>query len=167
MSYIFWFIATLLIMSAIPLIVLRKALLLGHRQKIILFSPLQGKLTYKSDPVAGAKIIRKVSWNKKIVETDIFYGLENGEFNLPLKEIITRVPGLTQFVVHQTIHVYFNNQEFPVWSCGKLGKDVNAELGGKPINLMCELTDEIIRAEATNGILVTSFKWDYIEKPDE
>jgi len=54
-----------------------------------------------------------------------------------------------------------------MWVMGKMGKNLYSELGGKPVNFRCELTDELIRVESDDGLLGTPCKWDSIEKIKE
>jgi hypothetical protein len=164
MLYIFWIVVFILIVSMIPIIILFKALFVGHLQELVLFSPLRGLLTYAGKPAAGAKIIRKVVWKDKTGETEFFYANNKGEFQLPIKISTTRIPAMAQFVAHQSIDVVFNDQEFAIWHYGKMDRELYSELGGRAVNLTCELTDDLIRVEMPNGGLGTSCKWDSIEK---
>ena len=135
----------------------------GHVQEVVLFSPLQGTLTYKGKPAVGAKIIRKVNWKDKRDETEFFNVNEKGEFDLPVKIATVRIPAMAQFVAHQTIDVIFNDKEFTIWIYGKTDKGLYGELDGRAVNLTCELTDDLIRVEMPNGGLGTSCKWDSVE----
>jgi hypothetical protein len=164
MFYIFWIAVFILIVSIIPIIILFKSLFFGNRHDVVLFSPLQGKLTYQGESASGAQINRTLAWKNKSGETESFFANEAGEFFLPMKAATIRIPGLAQLVVHQYIEVIFKGQSYPVWTYGKMERELNSELGGSAVNLLCELTDEVVRVEAPNGSLGTSFKWTYIEK---
>jgi hypothetical protein len=136
----------------------------GKDENLVLFSPIEGKLTFQGKPAAGAKIIRTVNWKDETGESDTFFSNEKGEFNIPIKSETAKVSGLTQFVAYQTVDVIFQGKEVTIWRYGKMDKKLNAELGGKAINLTCELTDDLVRVEVPDGGLGTSCKWDFIEK---
>ncbi|RYY77275.1 MAG: hypothetical protein EOO52_07305 [Gammaproteobacteria bacterium] len=139
---------------------------MGNLQEVVLFSPLQGLLTYKGKPATNAKITRKVVWKDKTGETEIFYANDKGEFHLPGKVVITRIPAMAQLVAFQSIDVAFFDHEFTIWHYGKMDKGLYDELGGRAINLTSELTDNLARVELPNGVLTTSFKWGAIEKSE-
>jgi len=139
----------------------------GKEEILVLFSPIEGKLTFQGKPAAGAKIIRTVNWKDETGESDTFFSNEKGEFNIPVKSETAKISGLTQFVAYQTVEVIFQGKEVTIWRYGKMSKKLNAELGGKAVNLTCELTDDLVRVEVPDGGLGTSCKWDFIEKSKE
>lgn len=131
---------------------------------VVLFSPMEGKMTFEGKPAAGAKIVRTIIWKGDEGETDIFYTSEDGTFTLPIKRANVRIPMLAEFVLTQEITVFYNEQEFDMWFKAKQELGEYGELGGKPYNFRCELTDELVRLEDFNGLFGTSCKWDFIEK---
>lgn len=135
--------------------------------EVVLFSPMEGVITYEGEPAANAKITRLIIWKGDEGETDTFYTSENGEFKLPAKKANVRIPLFGEFVLTQEISVFYGDQEFSVWVKGKQDLNEYGELGGKPINLRCELTDEMVYLEDFNGLFTTSCKWDLIEKQGE
>ncbi len=138
------------------------SLLLGT--EVVLFSPMEGKITFEGKPAANAKIVRKVIWKGDEGETDIFYTAENGEFKLPIKKTRARIPLLAEFVLTQELDVFYADREFSIWVKAKQDLNEYGELGGKPHNFRCELTDKRVRLEDFNGLFGTSCKWDFIEK---
>ncbi len=135
--------------------------------EVVLFSPMDGIITYKGKPAANAKITRTIIWKGDEGETDTFYAAENGEFKLPIKETKVRLPAFGEFVLTQEVSVFYEGQEFSIWVKGKQDLGKYGELGGKPINFRCELTDKRIRLEGFNGLFGTSCKWDAIEEQGE
>jgi hypothetical protein len=89
---------------------------------------------------------------------------ENGYFSLPsmMRELKKVLP--TQFMASQEIYVDYQGQTFHIWTMGKMSKKEYAELEGKPENLRCELTDDIVRVDSIHGLLGTSCQWDSIIK---
>ena len=132
-------------------------------EKVVLFSPMEGLITYKNKPAAGAKIERKVSWKDDKGETDTSVTDENGKFNLSILEENVQLSKISQFVVSQEISVYFHGEKFIIWTMGKSSKLIYGELDGKPVNLTCELTDEEEPHRFDDALLMTACKWDSIE----
>lgn len=132
--------------------------------EVVLFSPMEGKITFEGKPAANAKIVRTIIWKGDEGETDTFYTTETGEFTLPLKRTRVRIPPLAEFRVIQEINVFYENQEFMVWVKGKSDTTEFGELGGIPQNLRCELTDESVRIDDFGDLFGTSCQWDSIEK---
>lgn len=135
--------------------------------EVVLFSPMEGIMTYEGKPAANAKITRLIIWKGDEGETDTFYTSESGEFELPVKKVKVRIPVFAEFVLTQEISVFYEGQEFSIWVRGKQDLNEYGELGGKPINLRCELTDKRVRLENFSGLFGTSCKWDTIEKQGE
>lgn len=137
---------------------------LFSRTDVVLFSPMEGRITFEGKPAANAKIVRTIIWKGDDGETDIFYTAEDGTFKLPIKRAKVRIPLLAEFVLTQEVSVFYKDQEFTVWVRSKEDLDIYGELGGKPKNFRCELTDESVRLEEFWGLFGTSCKWDSIEK---
>lgn len=135
--------------------------------EVVLFSPMEGKLTYEGKPAASAKITRLTKWKDDTGETEIFHANENGEFSIPLKKAKVRISPLAEFVVTQRLTVSFNDEEFVIWAMGNGNASIYGELGGKPTDFTCELTDDRERVEVENGLLMTSCKWKSIESHGE
>src|SRR5690554_3011894 len=140
------------------------AMSLFSRTDVVLFSPMEGKMTFEGKPAANAKIVRTIIWKGDEGETDVFYTAEDGTFKLPIKSAKVRLPILAEFVLTQEISVFYKDQEFAMWFKAKKDLSEYGEMGGKPQNLHCELTNEIVRLEDFNGLFGTSCKWDSIEK---
>lgn len=131
----------------------------GESETVVLFSPIQGRLTFQGQPAADAKIVRWVAWKDKKGEEDIFYTDENGNFDLPVKTETMRVNGWVQFVAHQKIDVVFNGNTYQIWGNGKMDRKIFSEFGGEPQIFSCELTQEPDRVDTKNGWVVTSCIW--------
>lgn len=132
--------------------------------EVVLFSPMQGKLTYQGKPAANAKIVLHVIWKDEVGEKETYYANEKGEFSLPIKKDKVRIPLLGEFNILQEIWVYYNDKEIPIWGRARGNIVEYGELGGIPINFRCELTDEPVSLNDKEGLFITSCKWDLIEK---
>jgi hypothetical protein len=136
-------------------------------KEVVLFSPLEGRITLNGVPAANAEIILSLKWKDDIGESEKFFTDEQGRFSLPLRKTKVRLPPLAEFVISQSIFVKYANQEFQIWGRTKRGTAIYDELGGIPINFRCELTDEIDYIDVPDGLFGTACKWDTIEKKDE
>lgn len=132
--------------------------------EVVLFSPMEGKMTYEGKPAANAKIVRVTKWKDDTGETEVFYANENGEFNIPLKKAKVRIPPLAEFVISQSLYVTYNEKEMQVWGRSKRSTELYGELEGEPQNFRCELTDEVEYLDVEDGLFGTSCKWDSIKK---
>ncbi len=131
--------------------------------EVVLFSPMEGVITYEGKPAANAKITRLIIWKGDEGETDTFYTSDNGEFKLPVKKAKVRIPAFAEFVLTQEINVLYGEQEFFIWFRQKQDIKEFGEFGGKPHNFSCELTDKRVGLEDYIGLFSTSCKWDSIE----
>lgn len=132
-------------------------------ERVVLCSPMEGVITYKNELVVGAKIQRRTKWKDDIGEIDTSITNENGVFSFPIKEDVVKVSKITQFVISQEIFVNYKDNEYVIWSIGKRSKEEYGELGGKPVNFVCELTAEDMPHRLDNALLVTKCKWDSLE----
>ena len=135
--------------------------------EVVLFSPMEGKITFEGKPAANAKIVRTIIWKGDAGETDTFYTSEDGSFTLPLKRTKVRIPPLAEFVLTQEVSVLYEGKEFIIWVKSKQELGEYGELGGRPENLRCELTDDEVYLEDFNGLFTTSCKWDSIVNEGE
>lgn len=135
----------------------------GEESEVVLFSPMSGYITLNGVPVKDVVLERKVKWSGDKEFKDAITTDENGRFAFGVLKDHVKTSPLSQFVVNQSIYATHENKNFKVWVRGNLdGKEVS-ELGGKPINFRCELTDPFVRIEVDNGQLGTLCQWDNIE----
>lgn len=128
-------------------------------EEVVLFSPMEGKITFEGKPASNAKIVVHVFWKDDVGEEEEYHADENGDFVIPVKKRKVRIPPLSEFVVTQQIRVSFNGDEFVIWSKAALGTDEYGGLGGNINNLQCELTDKRVKQEDFDGLFSTSCKW--------
>jgi hypothetical protein len=55
----------------------------GEKVEAVLFSPLQGKLTFQGEPASGAKIHLWIKWKDSEGETFSYVADEEGMFSIP------------------------------------------------------------------------------------
>ena len=130
----------------------------------VLFSPLEGKLTYKGKPAANAKITLWTSWKDKIGETDTYHTDEQGNFSIPQKNMTYTPNFLAQLVMRQRLTVLFQGQEVVIWWITKMEETLFTELGGRPVNVRCELTHDEKIVDTDGSLGETRCQWDRLEK---
>lgn len=126
--------------------------------KVCVFSEVNLELTHNGEPASGAKVWRRISWQKEIVEE--FEVGSDGELHLPAvyQTSVTKFLPM-EFVVSQVFEVTYNEQKFEIWINSKRSPEENSELGGAKLNLACELTDDAELHEEFDTLLLTSCRW--------
>ena len=138
-----------------------------EKHEVVVSSPFEGVITYKGKPAVGSKVERKLKWKDEKGETDSVETDQNGYFSLPVVEDVVSLSPITQFRMGQEIRVYFNSEEYLIWTIGKSSRELYGELSGVPKNFRCELTDELVAVDVEDALLGTSCKWDSVEKQGE
>ncbi len=133
-------------------------------EEVVLFSEMEGHITFNDEPVKNVNIERRINWKDDVGDTDYVSTDDKGYFLLPEVKQTLKLSGFTQFVVGQEIKVKNNNQEYFIWTMGKRTKHKYGELEGKPKNFRCELTDDDQPLRLESGLLMTKCKWDKVEK---
>lgn len=142
------------------------SLFFGEKNKVeaVLFSPLEGQLTFNGKPASGAKIKLWFAWKDQEGETKLFTADEDGYFSIPKQTAIYEENPLFQISIGQMVTVDFNGQEYLIWKGGKSTTHLYGELGGRPRNLTCELTKEDMDAHLEHALLETSCEWTELTK---
>ncbi|EPC03977.1 hypothetical protein L861_01355 [Litchfieldella anticariensis FP35 = DSM 16096] len=126
--------------------------------KAYVFSPTRITITLNKEPLKNAKVIRRWNWNDE--GEDHAFTNDDGVIELP--EVRRR--GITQFipaefVATQQIVVVIDGKEERVWLYSKREPGENAELGGKPLVLNCELSNEEKMYRDFGSPLLTKCTW--------
>jgi hypothetical protein len=162
-ALLFKFSLIFIILTAYSLEGFSMSFLTKPEEEVVFSSPMEGNITFGNKPVSGAIIERLIKWKDKTGEIDATTTDENGNFHLPIIKDTVKLPKISQFVVTEEIFVIYNNKKHLIWSLSKMTKKIYGELGGKPKNLRCELTDEDEPFRFDNAMLVSICKWDSIE----
>jgi hypothetical protein len=128
--------------------------------EVCVFSAMKGIITLQGKPVAGAKIVRKVAWKDEAGESEETTTNANGEFEFAVMNRSLRQVLPAQFVATQEINVHYDGKDYLIWTMGKMDKSEYGELGGKPENFRCELSDDLVRVEVPVGLLGTRCIWE-------
>jgi len=131
-------------------------------EKIVLFSSVNGVLTFHQKPAAGARVMRSVEYKEKIYRDETI-SAENGSFSLP------EMPGpgrivMEEFIAFQSIEVEYQGQKSEIWTLVKRDHLANRELidkdnrktPGMYIDFTCELTTPPRNIELMLAVLVTN-----------
>ena len=110
--------------------------------KTCVFSEVKAQLTLNGETLSGTKVIRRWEWNELKEESTVTD--ENGNFEFPsvFERSLSRMLPV-ELVIAQGLYVVIDGEEKKIWSNSKREPEENAEFGGKPIALMCELTNEL------------------------
>lgn len=126
--------------------------------KSCVFSEVNGVLLFNGAPAAGAIVKRQVEYQDK--DSDQATADEAGRFSLPAlyqRSVTKFLPA--EFVVAQSLVVEYQGQEYKIWSNTKRKSEENAELGGQPLDLRCEITAELQLHREFGSILRTNCTW--------
>jgi hypothetical protein len=117
---------------------------MGAFDRLVLFSEVHGTVLKEGKPVEGAELVQTVVWsdNKNEIPAQHAVTDVNGAFSF---QIIEHKAGLLRMVPHQPvmlekIMIHYQGVEYTAWRHTKDSYDLNSEMGGKSINLVCELT---------------------------
>jgi len=138
----------------------------GKKIEAVLFSPLEGVITFEGRPASGAKIKRKVAWKDKEGEIDYFTTDEKGHFSIPIKTAEYRDSPYAQISIRQKLTVEFKGKEYMIWRAGKSTTHLYGELGGRPVNLVCELTKEKLDFHPGFSLLKTLCVWNELDQSE-
>lgn len=131
----------------------------GKEIEAVLFSPLEGQLTYEGEPASHAEVELWVAWKDQEGETFQYKADEDGFFSIPEKTVTIKDSPLSQLSVGQTITVRFKGKDFLIWKVGKSSAHLYGELGGKPEGLSCELTRQEMDDHLEHSLLETKCVW--------
>ncbi|MCL6269324.1 hypothetical protein M3P05_05115 [Sansalvadorimonas sp. 2012CJ34-2] len=132
------------------------AMSLFSSKEVVLFSDVEGSITYDGKPISGATILRTSKWQKE--NSDSVITENDGSFRMPAITMSHNSLLPSQFVSHQRITVQYQGNDFVIWSMGKINPELDGELGGKKIKFTCELKDEMEPVDVPEGLLVTACK---------
>ena len=122
------------------------------------FSEVKGVLLKDGQPLAGIKVTRWGNWKDEFEEEVITD--ENGSFYFPdvyQKSIRSLLP--LEFSASQTLKATIGDEEDIFWGYAKREPEKNAELDGKPITLVCDLSNEMESLSGASGTPVTKCRW--------
>ena len=137
----------------------------GKEVDAVLFSPLEGQITLDGKPASNAKIKLWIKWKDDQGETFNYTADEDGFFKIPKQETTYKESALAQIVITQEITVEYKNESYLVWTLSKTNTHEFGELGGKPSNLICELTNDLEPIRTDSVLMGTVCHWDVISKP--
>jgi hypothetical protein len=113
------------------------------KQQKTLFSEVKGKVLLNGQPLAGLEIIQRFSWfgvddASRTTTTD-----SSGFYSFPAILSAKKQPRKEKDIfIWQTIETTYNEKEVVLWQTTKYNFQDNGELGGRPIVLNHELSQE-------------------------
>jgi hypothetical protein len=136
----------------------------GEKIEAVLFSPLEGQVTFNGKPAAGAKLKLWLAWKDQAGGTEVFYADQNGYFSIPKKVVQYRQNPLAQISIGQTVTAEYQGRDYLIWKGGKSSTHLYGELGGKPIQVTCELTEDEMQPFLEHALVETICQWKSLEK---
>lgn len=132
------------------------------RKKVeaVIFSPLEGHLTFEGRPAAGAKIKLWYAWKDTKGETFHYIADNNGFFKIPKHTSMYKPFFLAQLVISQELTVEYEGIPHQVWLMSKKDPAEFTELGVNPTNLICELSNELAIIRSIESLGGTKCTWD-------
>lgn len=134
----------------------------GKEVNAVLFSSLNGRITLDGKPASNAKIKLWIKWKDQQGETFIYTADENGVFSIPEQLATYKETALAQIVITQEITVEYMGESYLVWTLSKTNTHEFGELGGKPSNLVCELTNDLEPLRTDSTLMGTVCRWGVI-----
>lgn len=122
-------------------------------KKVCLFSETAGIVTRDGAPVSGVEVMRAHQWNDGRKTTTTTTG-PDGRFHFPAVEdrsLSGFLPG--EVVIEQEITLRHEGRDYLAWQTAKRNFDVDGELGGRPLDLRCELTAEHTVREIGDAVI--------------
>ena len=126
---------------------------------ICTFSSVRAKVTHNGEPVRGAEVTRITRFKDTV--TDVTSTDDSGAFSFPAnfsRSVKKFLP--MEIVITQQILVNYQGKSYEIWANGKMNSEEDSELGGLPIDLSCELTEEPRTFRSSGSLILTNFHWD-------
>lgn len=137
---------------------------LGDVGRVCLFSPISGVITMNGQPVVNARLVRTGDRNGPKV--DEVASDQKGYFEFPAMYERTITKFLPQeFVASQTIIVYYQGQQYEMWSAVKRKPEENVESRGNPLVVTCELNSEQTSIMVNGSPIHSLCSWDVEPDP--
>lgn len=131
----------------------------GPKKEVILFSPIEGTLTFQGTPLANAKIKLHLTWKDQKGETFYYSTNEDGSFKIPQHKSEFKESPLAQLVIRQELTVEHNGNHYEVWIMSKMDPAEFTEFGGEPVGLVCEITNDLTTVRGINSLGGVSCSW--------
>ncbi len=132
--------------------------LFGKKITVYPFSGFSGQLLHEGEPAAYAKVTREWDWDGTKHE-EVTSADKDGYFSFEPVRVETR-ESLSEFVSSQRVTVNFKMEDYSIWVCSKRDKGIYGEFGSEPVNLKCELTQELFDVDLIKGLAVSNCTWD-------
>jgi len=107
--------------------------------KLCVFSAVEGKVLREGKPIPNALVKRTYDWDGENITDEVTTDDDgnfsfNNQYQKSLFAIFPHNPSVGQF-----IKIYIDDKEYQAWGFQKGNYDVNGELDGKPMKLLCDL----------------------------
>lgn len=125
---------------------------------VCVFSSVKGVLLREGKPLPGVEVLRWGKWRAEFNDSAITD--EQGRFEFPdVYQNSFRSVLPVEFTASQTMKVIIDNQEDYFWITVKREPEKNAELNGEPIDITCDLSQEMEGMHTTLTSLASKCLW--------
>lgn len=107
---------------------------------------VNGILTLHGKPIAGAKILRRLTYSDKEFNDSAITD-EQGHFQLPVKTVKLRVSSMFDTAVTQNLVVEYANKQTEIWTAGTTNTLNYDSIHKLLSDMTCELTSPDMRLE--------------------
>lgn len=136
----------------------------GEESDIVLMSPFEGTLTLNGKPLPNHELRLWIGWEDKKGKYFTYVTNADGKFSIPEHKVRDKLSPYAQLVIRQKITTNYDGESYNIWCRSRLEPELYSELGGRPVNLVCELTakEKIHHGESSVG--ATICVWERLEK---
>jgi hypothetical protein len=123
--------------------------------KLCVFSAVKGTVVKEGMPLPNVLVKRTYKWDGESITDEVTTDAA-GNFSFPeqnQRSVIAIFPHNPS--VSQGIKIYLDGKEYRAWAYQKGNYDVNGELDGKPMNLLCDLNNPEQKHEVNNYKIYT------------
>lgn len=119
---------------------------MGASSRLVLFSEVHGTVLKDGVPVEGAQVRQEVVWSDDKNEIPARETASDGSGRFSFAAVERNAGALRavphQPVILQKLIIRYDGVDYPAWRHTKDSYEENSELGGKRMDLVCELTRE-------------------------
>ena len=116
------------------------------KDELELSPKIKGTVTLHGKPIAGAKIIRTLTYSDKKFNDNTITD-EQGQFQLPVKKVKMRTSSMFDTAVTQSIDVVHGNKLTNIWTAGTTNTLDYDSIHKLLSDMKCELTSPEMRLE--------------------
>lgn len=135
----------------------------GEKKEVVLFSPLEGKITFQGKPLVNAKIKLHLSWKDQTGESFYYTTDKDGFFKIPKHTSEYKESPLAQLVIRQELTVEHSGNTYEMWVMSKMKPAEFTELGGEAVGVVCEISNELTTVRGIGSLGGVACTWELLK----